>query len=373
MKHTTLIIATMLASQSGLPLTNQLGAATPETAAQSAATLLKPRMFFADPASTESRRTKDPVVVRFLDRYWMYYTIWLAPQVTGIGIATSDNLLDWTPVAKLPLEGSLEAEGIAAPGAIVLNGRVHLFYQTYSMRDFHGSAILHAWSEDGVHFTRDTTNPVVRPRHPDGRAYPWCSGRAIDAEAAVIGDRLFLYYATRDPSGRVQMMGASAAPLDGRGDFSRERWTTLTPDGPLLRPRTPTPLDPPDLDLAWEGDCVEAASLLEHGGRFYLFYAGNYNQRPQQIGVAVSDDGIRFRRLNGGRPILTNGAPGSWNHGESGHPGVFRAPDGQIRLFFQGCNIALTPPLDWHLSSVALRWHVVPGEPDLPLPDFSKE
>jgi predicted GH43/DUF377 family glycosyl hydrolase len=330
-------------------------------------------MFFADPASTENLRTKDPVVIRFRDRYWMYYTIWLAPQVTGIGIATSENLLDWTPVARLPLEGPLEREGVAAPGAIVLNGRVHLFYQSYSIRNFHGSAILHAWSDDGVNFTRDTSNPVASARDAAGRAFPWCSGRAIDPEVAIVGDRLFLYYATRDPQGRVQMLGAASAPLDPQGDFSRERWSPLTPDASLLRPRVPTPLDPPDLDLAWEGDCIEAATILKHNGLYYMFYAGNYNQRPQQIGVAVSEDGLRFRRLNQGRPILPNGAPGSWNHGESGHPGVFRAPDGHVRLFFQGCNTKLTPPLDWHLSSVRLRWQTIPGEPDLPLPDFSQE
>lgn len=335
--------------------------------------LVLPRMFFADPASTESGRTKDPVVVRFLDRYWMYYTIWRSPHVTGVGMATSDNLLDWTPLPPLPLVGSLESEGIAAPGAIVLNGRLHLFYQSYSMRDFHGSAILHAWSDDGLHFHRNPTNPIYRPRAADGAAYPWCSGRAIDPEVVVLNDRLFLYYATRDPSGRVQMLGAASAPLDSAGNFSRDRWTTLTPDEALLRPRTPTPLDPPGLDLSWEGDCIEAASILSHEGLHYLFYAGNYNQRPQQIGVAVSDDGLRFRRLNHGRPILTHGAPGTWNHGESGHPGVFRAADGHVRLFFQGCNTSLTPPLDWHLSSVRLRWQAVPGDVPLPLPDFSPE
>lgn len=328
-------------------------------------------MLFSDPASTENRRTKDPAVVRFCDRYWLYYTIWLAPSITGIGIATSDNLEDWTPVAVLPLEGPLEAEGIAAPGAIVLGGRLHLFYQTYSVRDFHGAAILHAWSDDGIHFTRDTTNPIVSPRHPDGSPLPWCSGRAIDAEAVVIGDRLFLYYATRDPAGRVQMPGLSAAPLDPEGDYCRDRWTNLTPDAPLLRPGVPATFDAPDLDLAWEGECIEAPAVLLHEGSIYLFYGGNYNLGPQQIGVAVSKDGINFRRLNHGQPILRRGAPGTWNHGESGHPFVFRSPNGTTHLFFQGCNPALDPPLDWCLSSVSITWHPCPGQPDLPLPEIS--
>lgn len=309
-------------------------------------------------------------MVRFRDRHWLYYTIWLAPAVTGIGIATSKDLDHWTPVDVLPLEGPNEAEGIAAPGAIVLGGRIHLFYQSYSVRDFHGAAILHAWSGDGIHFHRDPSNPIVRPRHEDGAPFGWCSGRAIDAEAAVIGDRLFLYYATRDPSGREQMIGAAAAPLSPSGDYSRARWTSLTPGAPMLRPGAPTELDDPGLDLAWEGECIEAPAVTVRDGRIYMFYGGNYNLGPQQIGVAVSDDGLRFRRLNNGQPVLTHGAPGAWNHGESGHPAVFRGDDGTTHLFFQGCNPALTPPLDWHLSRVPIAWRRQSGAPDMPVPDW---
>lgn len=33
-------------------------------------------------------------------------------------------------------------------------------------------------------------------------------------------------------------------------------------------------------------------------GKVYMFYAGAYNNCPQQIGVAVSRDGIHFERLS---------------------------------------------------------------------------
>ena len=83
-----------------------------------------------------------------------------------------------------------------------------------------------------------------------------------------------------------------------------------------------------------------------------MFYAGAYNNAPQQIGVAVSDDGVRWRRV-GDKPFLENGKPGTWNSSESGHPGLFVAPDGRVWLFFQGNN---DNGKTWYLSKVEVVW-----------------
>jgi hypothetical protein len=97
------------------------------------------------------------------------------------------------------------------------------------------------------------------------------------------GARLLLYYATRDPAMRLQMLGVAQAPLDS--DYGRRAWTQLG-DGPILRP-----------ELPWEEECIEAPAVLLRRGRFWMFYGGAYNNRPQQIGCAVSDDGIAWTRL----------------------------------------------------------------------------
>jgi len=52
-----------------------------------------------------------------------------------------------------------------------------------------------------------------------------------------------------------------------------------------------------------------------------MFYAGSYNNAPQQIGVATSQDGIKWNRLFK-KLFLRNGKPGEWNHCESGHPAI---------------------------------------------------
>lgn len=303
----------------------------------------RPRVYFSDYTSGQPR-AKDPAVVRFAGKYWLYYSHLSYPgkKWLSIGIATSDNLLDWERVGELTKEGEAEANGFGAPGAMVRDGKIHLFYQSYGNgpRD----AICHAWSEDGIHFTRNPTNPIFRPTGD------WTSGRAIDADVIEHEGRLLLYWATRDPDMKIQSQGVAAAPIDS--DYSAEHWVQLNMDAPILAPRAPTPLDPPDFDLAWEGECIEAAAMCRHNGRLYMFYGGNYNCRPQQIGVAVSDDGVNFRRLSD-RPFLANGKPGEWNESESGHPFVFTDDDGRHYLFYQGSSDG---GKTWFLSMRPIFW-----------------
>jgi predicted GH43/DUF377 family glycosyl hydrolase len=304
-----------------------------------------PRMYYADTVSGKPF-SKDPAVVRFDDQYWLYYSI---PPYEGkpnrgwtIGVATSKNLVDWTKAGELSNSGPAEENGFTAPGAIVVAGKVHLFYQTYG--NGKNDAICHAWSSDGLNFERNPTNPIFRPTGS------WTCGRAIDADVIVFGNRLLLYWATRDLAMRIQTQGVAAAPLES--DFTRGQWTQLNPDGPILAPQVPTPLDDPDLDLSWEKRCIEAAAMARHGGKLFMFYAGGYNNDPQQIGVAVSDDGVSFRRLSD-EPLVPNGPPGSWNHSESGHPFLFQDDDGRDYLFFQGNN---TNGKTWYLSVVPIEW-----------------
>jgi predicted GH43/DUF377 family glycosyl hydrolase len=301
----------------------------------------RPRMHFADAASGRPF-SKDPAVVKFQGRYWLYYSL---PPYEGkptpgwsIGVATSDNLVDWQKAGALANTGEAESKGFCAPGAIVLGGKVHLFYQTYGNgpRD----AICHAWSDDGLHFTRNPTNPVFRPEGD------WNCGRAIDADVIEHDGRLLLYWATRDPDFKIQMQGVAAAPLDS--GFTRADWTQLNPDGPILKPKFP-----------WEGKCIEAAAMARRDDRLYMFYAGSYNNAPQQVGVAVSDDGVHFRRLFD-EPFLPAGPPGSWNSSESGHPYLFQDDDGRDYLFYQGNN---DRGRTWYLSMVPIVWQ--DGKPGL--------
>jgi sucrose-6-phosphate hydrolase SacC (GH32 family) len=294
-----------------------------------------PRMLWGDESRLRRPFSKDPSVIRYRGRYLLYYSIPrseadASKNTWAIGIAESRNLLDWTKVGEVLPQADYERRGICAPCAKIIGGKVHLFYQTYGGGK--EDAICHAVSDDAIAFARGGTNPIFRPTGE------WNAGRAIDAEVVEFRGKWYLYAATRDPAMKVQMVVGAVA---NKGtDFGRGSWKMLA-DAPLLKP-----------ELPWERDCIEAPSIVVRGGAMYMFYAGGYNNAPQQVGCAVSRDGVRWERLSQ-EPLLANGKPGEWNSSESGHPGAFVDDDGQTYLFFQGNN---DRGRTWLLSWVKVGW-----------------
>jgi predicted GH43/DUF377 family glycosyl hydrolase len=303
---------------------------------------------------------KDPTVIWFGGRYLLYYSLPPGPadERWTIAVAESNNLLDWRRLRRILFSGGAESAGYCAPGAIVIGGEVHLFYQSYGMGP--ADAICHAVSSDGLNFAR-SPNPIFRPTGD------WTIGRAIDAEVCEFGGRLLLYFATREPSFRTQMLGVAEADL-GSG-FGSGAWRQLHPAGPILAPQVPTRADDPGVNIAWEQSCIEAPAMAVRGGKLFLFYAGAYNNQPQQIGVAVSSDGVHFRRLLGGRPLVPVGATGTWNDRESGHPAYLADGPNGGWLFFQGNNRSESQACGkdtWYLSALRVRWVVSRDDEEVP-------
>lgn len=296
-----------------------------------------PAMMYGDTTRVGVPYSKDPHVVKFKGRYLMYHSLpprnW-DTQNSGwiIGVAESNDLVNWQKVGEITPQPGLDYEkkGMCAPGALVRDGKIHLFYQTYG--NGKKDAICHAVSEDGVNFKRNPTNPIFSPTGD------WTCGRAIDAEVCQFKDKYFLYFATRDKDFKIQMQGVAIAPETT--DFNKEDWAQAT-NKPILSP-----------ELPWEGECVEGASIVEKEGRLVMFYAGAYNNKPQQIGIAESKDGIVWARLSN-EPFLRNGKPGEWNSSESGHPHIFADSDGRTYLFYQGNN---DNGKTWFLTQQEVVW-----------------
>ena len=114
-------------------------------------------------------------------------------------------------------------------------------------------------------------------------------------------------------------------------------------------------------DLAWEAHLIEGVWVARHGGRYYLFYAGNdFSTAGYGIGVAVADAPLGpYRKLD--EPFLRSTAEW-WG---PGHPSVAQGPDGGpwlfLHAFFPGrtgyneFRALLAVPIAFEADRVTLR------------------
>ena len=284
-------------------------------------------MIYGDSTRTAAPFAKDPTVIRMGDRYLMYYS---ARGYEGeckfpgwhCAVAQSSDRINWSRVGDLDITDTKGTPiwGVIAPCTKVFDGTVHLFYQKY-WDDAKNNNIWHATSSDGIHFTNTCDEPVFIAKAG------WSLNRAIDAEVYRVKDKMILMFATRDPDNKIQMLGMAEAPYGS--DYGPDKWTLLSREEPFMKP-----------EYAWEEHCIEAPTVIERKGYYYLFYAGAYNHEHQQIGLAISSDGYHFERINPDSAeaglCYRSGAQGSWNAAESGHPGVFEDNDGSVWLYYQG-------------------------------------
>lgn len=114
-------------------------------------------------------------------------------------------------------------------------------------------------------------------------------------------------------------------------------------------------------DQAWEAHLVEGIWVTEHGGKFYLFYAGNdFSTDQYGIGVAIADSPLgHYHKVPG--PFLSSTA--EW--AGPGHPSVVIGPDGQPQLFlhaysrgrsgYKEFRYLLAVPIEFQGDRVRLR------------------
>ena len=228
-------------------------------------------------------------------------------------IAESRNLIDWKKAGEILPETDYEKNGLVNGRAILLDGQVHLFYNTHGNGP--NDAVCHAIARDGLHFARDATDPIIRAQGA------WNSGRAIDVDVLEHQGELLLYFATRDPSSKIQMLAVAASPR--KSDFDRPNF--------LGKPI--------------------ASSLAARNGKIYLFYGGGYNNDPQQIGCAVSRMASTSPGCSGSHCLPTG--TGRMELFGIGPPSYFADDDGREYLFYQGNN---DHGKTWFISFVLLRW-----------------
>lgn len=237
----------------------------------------------------------DPFVLRVANSYYAYATNTGDEHVVVLssgGLFGTAKKRDALP--KLP---SWSAPGyVWAPAVLQRPGGYVMYYATR----------VAATGQQCLSFARSS-----RPEGPfvDGSTGPFVcphGGGAIDADPLVASDgRTYLLWKNYD--GLTGVVGQELA-ADGL--------SLLGPVHPMLV-----------ADQAWEAGVVEAPSMIEHDGRYYLFYSGNrWDTANYAIGYAACDSPLG---------PCTKPSPGPWlastpSAQGPGSPDVFSDAHGRL-------------------------------------------
>lgn len=114
---------------------------------------------------------------------------------------------------------------------------------------------------------------------------------------------------------------------------------------------------------AWDRDVVHNPTMLEHEGRYYLFYVGNYGNREywdhrnrQRVGVVVADHPSGPWHRVSDAPLLEV-SPGSWDTYITSNPTVTRGPDGRFYMVYKGVGPGPLPKGGAVVCGVAVADH----------------
>jgi O-antigen ligase/predicted GH43/DUF377 family glycosyl hydrolase len=244
-----------------------------------------------------------------------------------------------SPVLSPGGEGAWDRSGVSHPRVLERNGELLLWYAGFDGR---------VWKA-GLMQSRDGTAWQKRPQplFDASRLNAGTDSGAVRGAFLWEQDRFHYWYA----AGEIPRIGFATSP-DG------ETWT-----------RHPVPVLAPGSEGAWDGRGVTEPHVLRCGQTLLLFYVGLDSLGAPRLGVASSRDGIHWAKYSG-NPMLNLGAPGSFDEKGVREPMALPTSRG-LALFYTGhdasgarrIGLALSPDgIRWRKAGVALDESGAPGE-----------
>jgi len=213
----------------------------------------------------EKLGVEDPRVVRIGKTYYMTYTGYDG-ETARLCIATSKNLLNWKKHGVVFEEFPFPKNGRfnwTKSGAILPEKMKFGPFKGHYIMYFGDSNIWLAYSKDLLHWEYER-EPVLRPRgylvEPGPSPIPTEDGILLIHSEAFHKEGKLVYY--------------THAALFDREDPRKFIWRT---EEPILRPTF-------DWELhGWVDNVVFAEAMIEHEGRYYLYYGG----ADRYVGLAI--------------------------------------------------------------------------------------
>lgn len=256
----------------------------------------------------------NPSVIRLNNNYLNYYSGWDGTS-WKTGLAISNDGVKWEKYEQNPIldlrQDSWDNDYIAANGsAILFNNSVYYYYQ--SLRS---AKIGLAISKDGLKFDSRTDTPVLTV----GKKGEWDCNSVADPYVIEINNILYMYYLGQDEHD-VQRLGIAKS-------FDGINWHKYAKN--------------PILDIGKNGTFDEKGlgepSVIYQAPYFYMLYTGRDIQEQRNIGLAISLDGINWKKVDCSN--LFSSLKKDWNSKVICDTTLLEKEDGNILVWYGGGDI----------------------------------
>jgi predicted GH43/DUF377 family glycosyl hydrolase len=228
------------------------------------------------------------------------------------------------PVISRGSARSWDSVDVLNPSVVRLTG---LYLNLYSGFDGLAWRTGLATSEDGVHWQK-----LGRALSPEGWEGSYI---AANGSAIVSGGEIFYWYVAGEPG-------------DGRIGLARSR------NGGLDWTKLPKPVLIPGPRGSFDERAVADPYVIQRGDRFYMFYLGQDRAARQRLGVARSRDGVVWEKLRS-NPVLELGPLGSFDEMGLGEPAIWSS-GGFYWMLYTGRDRAERRRMGLARSSDGVHW-----------------
>ena len=181
-------------------------------------------------------------------------------------------------------------------------------------------------------FVFGKTGRVILPRGPAGS---FDSTHAKYPCVLKHGDRWMMWYSGRGDDAFTGSIGWATS----RNGL---HWTKAAGGRPVLEPGGVGTADETKADHP---------AVVRFAGRFHMWYTAGPRDSRYRICYATSEDGVRWQRQNGGRPVLGTGSRGKFDDRVVLHPAVVRDPCGLLHMWYNGVG----PQQDFRIGHATSR------------------
>jgi predicted GH43/DUF377 family glycosyl hydrolase len=228
------------------------------------------------------------------------------------------------PVLARGAPGEWDAGDVLNPSVVRRGDRYFNFYSGFDGRTWHTGL---ATSGDGASWSKLGKVLSPDPASWEGDDYIAANGSALHA------DNAFLYWYQ---GGRLPRIGL-ARSSDGRS-FRKL-------DSPVLEPGPRG---------SWDERGVADPYVIRIDDTFYMYYLGQDRARRQRLGLARSSDGVTWAKLRS-NPVLELGQAGTFDEAGLGEPAVWRS-HGRYWMLYTGRDRKEHRSIGLALSTDGVRW-----------------